>query len=118
MLTGTGLNTGVPLANASVSEKYQLHKLMRVDDGPVYDQMLTLFKEKVFELKSSGDEIGIHIHTWSWNTKLSKWVQTTNPADEIKIVLDSMNTFRRTLGFTPLSVRMGWNAMSHAIMRR
>src|SRR5450759_4398273 len=58
--------------------------LIRVDDGPVYDQMLRLFKEKILELKSAGDEIGIHIHTWSWNSGLSKWVQTTNPANEIK----------------------------------
>jgi hypothetical protein len=91
--------------------------LIRVDDGPIYDQMLTLFKEKILELKSAGDEIGIHIHTWFWDSNLFKWVQTTNPADETKIVLDSLGMFKRNLGFAPFSVRMGWDAMSNAIMQ-
>jgi hypothetical protein len=91
--------------------------LMRVDDGPVYDQMLTLFKEKILELKFTGDEIGIHIHTWSWNPKFSKWVQTINPADEAKIVTDSLAMFKKTLGFVPLSASMGWHTMSNEIMR-
>lgn len=91
--------------------------LIRVDNGPVYDQMLTLFRDRIMEFKSSGDEIGIHIHTWSWDPTLSKWVQTTNPDYETKIVFDSVELFKRNLGFAPLSVRMGWNAMSNAIMR-
>jgi hypothetical protein len=91
--------------------------LIRVDNGPVNDQMLVLFRDKILELKSSGDEIGIHIHTWSWDIELSKWVQTTNPVDETKIVFDSISVFKRNMGFAPLSVRMGWTAMSNEIMR-
>jgi len=91
--------------------------LIRVDDGPVYDTMLTLSKKKILELKSIGDEIGIHIHTWYWNSNLSKWVQTINPAEEVKIVLDSLEMFKRHLGFAPQSARMGWTAMSNEIMR-
>jgi hypothetical protein len=79
--------------------------------------MLTLFRDKILELKSIGDEIGIHIHTFSWDPESSKWVQTTNPAYETKIVLNSLAMFRRNLGFDPVSVRMGWNTMSNAIMR-
>ena len=91
--------------------------LMRVDDGPVYDHMLTRFKKKIFELKSIGDEIGIHIHTWSWNPELSKWVQTINHTDAAKIVTSSTAMFRKSLGFAPLSANMGWHAMSNEIMR-
>ena len=91
--------------------------LIRVDDGPVHDKMLTLFKGEIFKLRSLGDEIGIHIHTWSWNGTLSKWVQTTNSMDEVKIVLDSLDMFKRHLGFAPMSTRMGWTTMSNEIMR-
>jgi len=91
--------------------------LIRVDDGPVYDMMLTLSKKKILELKSMGDEIGIHIHTWLWNSELSNWVQTINPEDETRIVLDSLEMFKKHLGFVPLSARMGWTAMSNEIMR-
>jgi hypothetical protein len=91
--------------------------LMRVDNGPVYDQMLSLFKDKVFELKSAGDEIGIHIHTWVWDAKLTKWIQTTNPDLEEKIVIDSLHAFKKSLGFEPSSVRMGWTTMSNEIMK-
>jgi hypothetical protein len=90
--------------------------LIRVDNGPVYDKMLTRYKEKMHELISFGDEIGIHIHTWSWNADLSKWVQTVNPVEEAKIVVASLKVFRVTLGFNPLSSSMGWHAMSNAIM--
>lgn len=90
--------------------------LIRVDDGPVYDKMLTQSKDMILELKSIGDEIGIHIHTWSWNVDLSKWIQTTKASDEIRIVTDSIRLFNKRLGFTPLSARMGWTAMSNAIM--
>jgi hypothetical protein len=98
-------------------QKVPVTWLMRVDNGPVHDQMLVLFRDKILELKSNGDEIGIHIHTWSWDSELSKWVQTTNPADETKIVFDSVGMFKRNLGFAPLSVRMGWTAISNEIMR-
>jgi hypothetical protein len=90
--------------------------LMRVDDGPIYDQMLKHLKEKILELKSIGDEIGIHIHTWSWDIKLSKWVQTINPKDEAKIVTDSITMFKKNQGFAPLSASMGWHTMSNEIM--
>jgi hypothetical protein len=91
--------------------------LVRVDDGPVKDNMLTLFRNELFELKSSGDEVGIHIHTWIWDDESSKWVQTRNPNHEIDVVLRSLDMFRKTLGFRPSSARMGWNTMSNEIMR-
>lgn len=90
---------------------------IRVDNGPVFDQMLTLFRDRILKLKSIGDEIGIHIHTFSWNPELSKWVQTTDPAYETKIVRKSLRMFKRNLGFDPVSVRMGWDTMSNEIMR-
>jgi hypothetical protein len=90
--------------------------LIRVDDGPVYDSMLTLSKNMILTLKSMGDEIGIHIHTWIWNEVSSKWIQTTKTSDEINIVTRSLKTFNKNLGFAPFSSRMGWTAMSNAIM--
>lgn len=105
------------LSECFKSQKVPVSWLIRVDNGPVLDQMLTLFRDKILELKSIGDEIGIHIHTFSWDPELSKWVQTTNPAYETKIVLNSLAMFRRNLGFDPVSVRMGWNTMSSEIMR-
>lgn len=91
--------------------------LIRVDDGPVYNQMLTLFRNEILALKSAGDEIGIHIHTFWWYSKLFKWAQTTNPKYEIEIVTKSLEAFKTSLGFAPSSVRMGWDAMSNEIMR-
>lgn len=91
--------------------------LIRVDDGPVYDQMLIQNKEKILELRSLGDEIGIHVHTWLWNSNLSKWIQTKNPDDEVRIVKKSIKMFKKHLGFNPASARMGWNTMSNEIMR-
>ena len=91
--------------------------LIRVDNGPIKDSMLELFRNEILELKSNGDEVGIHIHTWVWDQELSKWVQTKDPKHEIEIVLRSLDMFRKKLGFTPSSVRMGWNTMSNEIMR-
>lgn len=91
--------------------------LIRVDNGPVMDQMLTLFKDKILALKALGDEIGIHIHPFVWKEALSKWVQTINPKDEVEIVQKSLAAFKRHMGFAPSSVRMGWTAMSNAIMQ-
>lgn len=105
------------LADCFSSKNVPVTWLVRVDKGPVYDQMLALFRDKILELKSNGDEIGIHIHTWVWDAELFKWVQTMNPEYETKIVLDSLAMFKRNLGFSPLSVRMGWNAMSNEIVR-
>lgn len=91
--------------------------LIRVDNGPVYDQMLTLYKSNLLELKRQGNEIGIHIHTYCWNTDLSRWVQTKDPIEEENIVSTSILRFKTVLGFNPLSARMGWNAMSNSIMK-
>ena len=105
------------LSECFVKKNAPVTWLIRVDDGPVYDAMLNLFGSKILELRSIGDEIGIHIHTWSWSEKFVKWVQTTKPEDEIRIVNNSLKLFKKHLGFAPLSARMGWNAMSNAIMR-
>lgn len=91
--------------------------LIRVDDGPIYDMMLTKFKSRIFELLSDGDEVGIHIHTFSWMSRSSKWKQTKNPQRQSEIVHRSIAYFRKVLGFSPLSVRMGWNTMSGEIMQ-
>ena len=104
------------LSECFVKNNVPVTWLIRVDDGPVHDAMLTQFKDRIFELKSGGDEIGIHIHTWHWNADLLKWVQTINSSDEIRIVNDSLEMFKRHLGFSPLSARMGWTAMSNEIM--
>jgi len=90
--------------------------LIRVDDGPAYDLMLRKFKEEILGLASTGDEIGIHIHTFIWDRKSSRWKQTRNPVREAQIVSRSLEYFREVLGFSPLSVRMGWNAMNNEIM--
>jgi hypothetical protein len=90
--------------------------LIRVDDGPVYDNMLKLFKTDIQEFQAKGDEIGIHIHTLFWNPTISRWIQTTDPSHEARIVHHSIELFRNILGFNPHSVRMGWNAMSNSIM--
>ncbi|MGD8546017.1 MAG: hypothetical protein PVH12_07565, partial [Candidatus Bathyarchaeota archaeon] len=90
---------------------------IRVDDGPIRGKMLDLFKDKILGLKDEGDEIGIHIHTFFWNQKLSKWIQTTDPTVEAKIVHQSLNIFERKLRFSPTSARMGWYTMSNEIMR-
>jgi len=79
--------------------------------------MLDLFRNEILELKSSRDEVGIHIHTFVWNHVLSKWVQTEYSKREAEIVLRSLDMFQGKLGFRPLSVRMGWNAMSNEIIR-
>jgi len=91
--------------------------LIRVDDGPMRDFMLDRFRNEILELKSNGDEVGIHIHSWVWNSKSSKWVQTKDSKCETKIVHRSLDIFKIKLGFAPLSIRMGWNAMSNEIMR-
>jgi hypothetical protein len=78
--------------------------------------MLRLFRNDILGLESSGDEIGIHIHTFSWDSVYSKWKQTRDPVCEARIVRRSLEYFKDVLGFYPLSVRMGWNAMSNAIM--
>ena len=90
---------------------------IRVDDGPIRDSMLDLFRNEILELKSIGDEVGIHIHTFSWDPELSEWVQTKDPNLESKIVRLSVDMFENRLGYVPLSVRMGWLAMSDEIMR-
>lgn len=91
--------------------------LIRVDDGPIRDIMLKRFRSKILKLKSQGDEVGIHIHTFFWDPNSSRWRQTKNSIHEVTIVDRSLRYFRETLGFSPASVRMGWNAMSNAIMR-
>jgi hypothetical protein len=91
--------------------------LVRVDDGPMRNVMLQLFRDEILELRSDGDEIGIHIHTFEWDPKLFRWIQTIDAQHEAKIVTRSIGMFERDLGFLPLSVRMGWNAMSNEIMR-
>ena len=88
-----------------------------MDDGPIQDSMLDLFRDEILELKSNGNEIGIHIHTFSWDSELSKWVQTKNAKRERKIVRRSIDMFQRKLGYTPSSVRMGWHTMNNDIMR-
>jgi len=91
--------------------------LLRVDDAPIKDLMLKRFETRIFDLKSEGDEIGIHIHTWEWDSKSHIWRQTKDHNKEYEIVKRSIKHFRRSLGFPPLSSRMGWNAMSNEIMR-
>lgn len=91
--------------------------LIRVDDGPMWDCMLSLFRDEILGLKSVGDEIGIHIHTYVWRPELSKWVQTIDKKHEVRIVTRSIEMFETRLGFLPSSVRMGWNTMSNEIMR-
>jgi hypothetical protein len=91
--------------------------LVRIDKGPMQDRMINLFAEELSKLRSQGDEIGIHIHTFVWDEKLSKWVQTTDPRRETEIVYHSVGLFRNKLGFGPSSARMGWFTMSNEIMR-
>jgi len=91
--------------------------LIRTDDGPVRDHMLSLFRDEILELRSNGDEIGIHIHTFAWNRELSRWTQTTNPKNQTRIVLRSLDMFKEKLGFAPSCTRMGWNTMSNEIMK-
>lgn len=91
--------------------------LFRVDDGPIKDLMLKKFETRIFDLKSRGDEIGIHIHTWEWDSKSHIWRQTKDHNKEYEIVKRSIKSFRSCLGFPPFSSRMGWNAMSNEIMR-
>jgi hypothetical protein len=76
-----------------------------------------MFRNEIFEFESTGDEIGIHIHTFFWDSELSKWVQTKDPTLESKIVRVSLDMFENKLGYVPLSVRMGWLTMSNEIMR-
>lgn len=90
--------------------------LIRVDDGPIYDHMLRQFRNDILKLRSKGDEIGIHVHTFVWDSAYSKWKQTRDPVCEARIVRQSLEYFREVLGFFPLSIRMGWNAMSNEIM--
>lgn len=90
--------------------------MIRVDDGPVYNKMLTKFREKFFELKSKGHEIGIHIHTYFWNNRKHRWEQTLDYFQERKIIDNSMKYFRKNLAFSPISSRMGWNYMSNYII--
>jgi hypothetical protein len=97
--------------------KFPITWLVRVDDGPMQGSMFDLYRKEMVELKSNGDEIGIHIHTFAWNPELSKWVQTKDPTLETRIVRRSIATFKRKTGFAPLSVRMGWYTMSNEIMR-
>jgi hypothetical protein len=104
------------LSECFTSQDCPVTWLIRVDNGPIKDGMLELFKNEIIELRSNGDEVGIHIHTWAWDQELSKWVQTKDAKQEIEIVLRSLDMFRKKLGFTPSSVRMGWNAMSNEIM--
>lgn len=91
--------------------------LFRVDDGPIEDLMLNKFEARIFDLKSKGDEIGIHIHTWIWDSNSHIWRQTMDQKKEYEIVKRSIKRFRRCLGFSPLSSRMGWNTMSNEITR-
>jgi hypothetical protein len=79
--------------------------------------MINLFAKELCRLRSQGDEIGIHIHTFVWNERLSKWVQTTDSRRETEIVHHSVKLFKNKLGFSPLSARMGWFTMSNEIMR-
>ena len=90
--------------------------LFRVDEGPIYDGMLTRFKSDILELLTRGDEVGIHIHTLVWDPICSKWMQTRDPNYEEAVVRSSIGYFRRVLGQNPRSVRMGWNTMSNKIM--
>ena len=97
--------------------RVQITWLFRVDDGPMKDLMLKKFETRIFDLESKGDEIGIHIHTWEWDSKSNIWRQTKDHNKEYEIVKRSIKTFKRCLGFSPLSSRIGWNAMSNEIMR-
>jgi len=90
--------------------------LIRADDGPIYDCMLRRFRNEILKLVSKGDEIGIHIHTFVWDSIYSKWKQTRDPVCEARIVRRSLKYFEDVLGFSPHSVRMGWNAMSNETM--
>jgi len=90
--------------------------LIRVDDGPMCTVMPQRFKTEILRLRSEGDEIGIHIHTYFWDPQLFIWRQTKDAEHEARIVRRSIEYFREILGFNPLSVRMGWNAMSNGIM--
>ena len=99
------------------SQEVPISWLIRVDDGPIRESMLNLFRSEILELKSKGDEVGIHIHTWAWNWRSSKWYQTKDPKYETRIVHRSLDMFKTKLGFAPSSIRMGWNTMSNEIMR-
>jgi hypothetical protein len=105
------------LSEFFISENVPVSWLLRVDKGPVLDKMLILFKNKILDLKSVGDEIGIHIHTFDWNSDLSRWVQTHDPQKQKEVVLYSLDVFKKNLGFAASSIRMGWNTMSNEIMR-
>jgi len=78
--------------------------------------MLRSYRNEILKLASIGDEIGIHIHTFIWDSANTKWKQTRDPILESRIVNRSLGYFEDALGFSPLSVRMGWNAMSNEIM--
>jgi hypothetical protein len=91
--------------------------LARVDSGPISDLMLAQFRNKLLGLKSLGDEIGIHIHTFEFNTEMRRWIQARCPQKQKASVLYSLDAFKRNLGFAPSSVRMGWNTMTNEIMQ-
>jgi hypothetical protein len=91
--------------------------LIRVDNGPVRERMLDFCKNQMLQLRSSGDEIGAHIHTFTWDKEQSKWVQARDAKRETEIVRSSVEMFRSKLGFSPMSVRMGWHAMDNNIMK-
>jgi hypothetical protein len=105
------------LSECFKSENVPITWLVRVDDGPMRDRMISLFRNEILGLKSKGDEIGIHIHTWIWDLNVSKWVQTKDPEHEAEIVRHCVDMFKTKFGFSPSSVRMGWNTMSNEIMR-
>ncbi|MFH2021424.1 MAG: hypothetical protein ABIJ34_08490 [archaeon] len=69
---------------------------------------------KPFVPKLKDHEIGIHIHTLKFHNNV--WGQTTDPVEEARIIRESIALFKKKMGFLPKSSRMGWNAMSNAIM--
>jgi hypothetical protein len=105
------------LSNLFRKKEVPVTWLIRIDKGPMQDRMIDLFAGELSKLRFHGDEIGIHIHTFVWDERLSKWVQTTDPKFEAEIVYHSVGLFKNRLGFDPSSVRMGWFTMSNEIMK-
>ncbi|MBD3204507.1 hypothetical protein GF327_09530, partial [Candidatus Woesearchaeota archaeon] len=68
-------------------------------DTCIKDEFIRKFKKKILKLKKDGHEIGIHIHTLTWDGKI--WRQSMDPNEQEIIVKKSVKIFEKTLGFPP-----------------
>ena len=83
------------------------------------DWPLEQYRREIEELRSAGDEIGVHTHSWKWDEAGGDWVAEHGDPEWVgRCVDESLATYRRATGRPARAFIHGDHFLSNDVIRR